>query len=451
MDDVDVLFRSPSSPALISLSSSSSARQRRGYSHINHDLDGDSLGDWQAGYIPDSSTEEDELHALRFRGGGGAGGARRGRLPRPQGQPTDPASDNTATVLQIKEGSGTASTPLLHPAMSKSSLDAVAASPLATASPLMPPARPQLRARSLSDASDRTVVPRRSTGTNTGGSSARKNQQQQHLQRRVASDRNDRHSLFSSAGPSLGATTGWSRIARAGLRDSHRPTVAGDASPSGSRTPSSSSRGSGGGGALLSEVSHGHKGGRAERAPLSPRALQALLVTLQLLSLVPAAIGVLYSVFRAVLDPGTPSPVHTSTASRRVEWLLGGMWAGLSGHYCHAMARGLTRRWLVYYPLPAAVIRLVRPPFLRLTRPRQADHARVKTSSCLAFPPADLAPGHLLAPNQIHSRLLLRKGGPLPPRVDGVRTDGRHQPHDPDLVRAAPLPNTNSHLALAPR
>ncbi|KAK9893296.1 hypothetical protein P389DRAFT_191715 [Cystobasidium minutum MCA 4210] len=97
---------------------------------------------------------------------------------------------------------------------------------------------------------------------------------------------------------------------------------------------------------------------------LSPRALQTLLVSLQLLSLVPAIVGGIYCIYRAILPQTRPMPlkgglVKTLEWNRRVEWLLCAMWAGLSGNYCHSMARGLTRRWLVYYPLPAAVIRLV--------------------------------------------------------------------------------------------
>lgn len=97
---------------------------------------------------------------------------------------------------------------------------------------------------------------------------------------------------------------------------------------------------------------------------LSPRALQTLLVSLQLLSLVPAIVGGLYSIYRAILPQTRPLPlkgglVKTLEWNRRIEWLLCALWAGLSGNYCHSMARGLTRRWLVYYPLPAAIIRLV--------------------------------------------------------------------------------------------
>lgn len=90
---------------------------------------------------------------------------------------------------------------------------------------------------------------------------------------------------------------------------------------------------------------------------LSPRTLQILVVSLQLLSLIPAVIGVAFCLWRTLF------PISTSKASRdigrRIEWLLSAVWAGLSGWYCHSMARGLTRRWLVYYPLPAAMIRLV--------------------------------------------------------------------------------------------
>lgn len=78
----------------------------------------------------------------------------------------------------------------------------------------------------------------------------------------------------------------------------------------------------------------------AENA-LSPQTLQALLVFLQLLSLVPATIGVLYCVWHSIF----PLPLSTSSLnlSRRLEWLLSALWAALSGSYCHAMARGLTR------------------------------------------------------------------------------------------------------------
>lgn len=104
---------------------------------------------------------------------------------------------------------------------------------------------------------------------------------------------------------------------------------------------------------------------------LSPYVLQVLLVSLQLLSLVPASTGAAYCVFRAVFPlpqslywyratSRNGSYVTDVAISRRFEWLLSAMWAILSGNYCHSMARGLTRRWLVYYPLPAAIIRLVR-------------------------------------------------------------------------------------------
>lgn len=102
-----------------------------------------------------------------------------------------------------------------------------------------------------------------------------------------------------------------------------------------------------------------------EEVALSPRALQTLLVTLQLLSLVPALSGIAYCTYRAAFAPFDETyreRVRTDVDhwSRRIEWLLCALWAALSGFYCHSLARGLTRRWLVYYPLPAAVIRLVR-------------------------------------------------------------------------------------------
>lgn len=86
-----------------------------------------------------------------------------------------------------------------------------------------------------------------------------------------------------------------------------------------------------------------------------PRILRSIISFLQLLSLVPAALGVLYCLWRAAF----PSPGIVSSF-RRTEWLLSALWAALSGRYCYAMARGLTRRWVIYYPLAAALVRLVR-------------------------------------------------------------------------------------------
>lgn len=92
-----------------------------------------------------------------------------------------------------------------------------------------------------------------------------------------------------------------------------------------------------------------------------PRILRSVISFLQLLSLVPASIGVLYCLWCAAF----PSP-GTLSYFRRTEWLLSALWAALSGRYCYAMARGLTRRWVIYYPLAAALVRLVRELHPRL-------------------------------------------------------------------------------------
>ena len=118
---------------------------------------------------------------------------------------------------------------------------------------------------------------------------------------------------------------------------------------------------------------------------LPPRALQVLLISLQLLSLVPAFIGVFHCIYRAFIDQDR----------RRVEWLLSAIWAGLSGSYCHSMARGLTRRWLVYYPLPAAIIRLV------------SRFAQTRRPVCLLHLPAGFASSDLLASHEIYCRSIL--------------------------------------------
>jgi hypothetical protein len=128
---------------------------------------------------------------------------------------------------------------------------------------------------------------------------------------------------------------------------------------------STKSQDSAGSRSLRRTVSEGaRKQSSAEIPALSPRALQTMLVSLQLLSLVPAIIGASYCIYRAALPPARPVTyshglVKTLRWTQRIEWLLCAMWAALSGNYCHSMARGLTRRWLVYYPLPAAIIRLV--------------------------------------------------------------------------------------------
>jgi len=124
---------------------------------------------------------------------------------------------------------------------------------------------------------------------------------------------------------------------------------------------------------LRRTLSEGPHRQSVEIQTLSPRALQTMLVSLQLLSLVPAIVGASYCIYRAISPPTrtvtySHGLVKTLRWTQRIEWLLCAMWAGLSGNYCHSMARGLTRRWLVYYPLPAAIIRLVCSYFPDLRR-----------------------------------------------------------------------------------
>ena len=92
-----------------------------------------------------------------------------------------------------------------------------------------------------------------------------------------------------------------------------------------------------------------------------PRILRRIISFLQLLSLVPAALGVMYCFWHAAFPLS-----GTASYFRRTEWLLAALWAALSGRYCYAMARGLTRRWVIYYPLAAALVRLVRKLHPRL-------------------------------------------------------------------------------------
>lgn len=92
---------------------------------------------------------------------------------------------------------------------------------------------------------------------------------------------------------------------------------------------------------------------------------------LQSLSVLPALLGFFYSVHRFYrheppllnsattwADNGHSVGVVTSR-STRLDWFLSGGWALACAYFSHSLARGLLRRWLVYYSLLPTIIRVL--------------------------------------------------------------------------------------------
>ncbi|KAM0752414.1 hypothetical protein T439DRAFT_207542 [Meredithblackwellia eburnea MCA 4105] len=96
-----------------------------------------------------------------------------------------------------------------------------------------------------------------------------------------------------------------------------------------------------------------------------------LFLFLQLLSVIPSLLGFFWSVhkFYATRKPlytkqrtwvnGGRSPGVTEGTSTQLDWFLAGMWALTCAYFSYSLAKGLLRRWLVYYSLLPTVIRSV--------------------------------------------------------------------------------------------
>ncbi len=96
-----------------------------------------------------------------------------------------------------------------------------------------------------------------------------------------------------------------------------------------------------------------------------------MFFSLQALSVIPGVIGFFYSAHRfyasaPALLSATSTWQDASTAvgvtesrSTPLDWFLSGLWALACAYFSHSLARGLLRRWLVYYSRLPSIIRVV--------------------------------------------------------------------------------------------
>ncbi|SCV74715.1 BQ2448_7744 [Microbotryum intermedium] len=106
-------------------------------------------------------------------------------------------------------------------------------------------------------------------------------------------------------------------------------------------------------------------------APSLPRSRRWALLFhfIQSFSVLPSFFGFAYAVHRfyspAPLVPASSTWIDygraagvTQARSTRLDWFLAGMWALACAYFSHSLARGLLRRWLVYYSLLPTIVRV---------------------------------------------------------------------------------------------
>ncbi|GAA5915739.1 uncharacterized protein JCM6883_002941 [Sporobolomyces salmoneus] len=79
--------------------------------------------------------------------------------------------------------------------------------------------------------------------------------------------------------------------------------------------------------------------------------------------MIPSLIGFLYSAHRFYTTPrlvtsGESSGI-TYSRSTKLDWFVSGMWALACAYFTHSLARGLLKRWLVYYPVGPTIVRVL--------------------------------------------------------------------------------------------
>ncbi|GAA6063657.1 hypothetical protein JCM10212_004924 [Sporobolomyces blumeae] len=105
-------------------------------------------------------------------------------------------------------------------------------------------------------------------------------------------------------------------------------------------------------------------------SPSRSRIWTPLLFSLNFLSVIPSLIGFLYSAHRFYTTPPglfsaspsslvTPSSGIVYSRSTRLDWFVSGMWSLACAYFTHSLARGLLKRWLVYYSLGPTIVRVV--------------------------------------------------------------------------------------------
>jgi hypothetical protein len=96
-----------------------------------------------------------------------------------------------------------------------------------------------------------------------------------------------------------------------------------------------------------------------------------VFLLLQALSAIPSLVGFFYSVHRFYSTP--PNLLHaqstwvqggnalgvTEGRSTRLDWFISGLWSLACAYFSHSLAKGLLRRWLVYYSVLPTFIRVV--------------------------------------------------------------------------------------------
>lgn len=93
-----------------------------------------------------------------------------------------------------------------------------------------------------------------------------------------------------------------------------------------------------------------------------------ILIFLNFLAVLPGLLGFLYSAARfystrhliwtSVWDARSAGGV-TEARSTRLDWFISGLWALATAYFTLSLARGLMRRWLVYYSTVPTIIRVV--------------------------------------------------------------------------------------------
>lgn len=104
----------------------------------------------------------------------------------------------------------------------------------------------------------------------------------------------------------------------------------------------------------------------------TPQLWSFLFFILQALSVIPSFLGFFYCVHR-FYSISPPMLINSSSTwlqggkavgvsearSTRLDWFIAGMWALACAYFSHSLAKGLLRRWLVYYSLLPTVIRVI--------------------------------------------------------------------------------------------
>ncbi|GJN91950.1 hypothetical protein Rhopal_004978-T1 [Rhodotorula paludigena] len=108
----------------------------------------------------------------------------------------------------------------------------------------------------------------------------------------------------------------------------------------------------------------------ATSAPKRYRIWTPLLALLNFMSMVPGLVGFFYSAARcyasshlvwgsSTWEDGGTSVNILPARSTQLDWFISGMWALATAYFTLSLARGLLRRWLVYYSFGPTIIRVV--------------------------------------------------------------------------------------------